>query len=108
MTLPTTVPITDDLVRGASTRPTDPRPGAAPAAGVGRAQCPTPQLAMAESQPSGVRLALRTAATVVELDVLVTRREVRRRAAARPTGASTSWSTAAAGRHDRAAAATPG
>jgi hypothetical protein len=33
------------------------------------------QLAMAESQPSGVRLVLRTAATVVELDTIPTKRE---------------------------------
>ncbi|MFI6928472.1 GDSL-type esterase/lipase family protein [Nonomuraea spiralis] len=39
-----------------------------------RAQCADPRLAMAESQPSGVRLAFRTAATAVELDALRTRR----------------------------------
>jgi lysophospholipase L1-like esterase len=39
-----------------------------------RVQYTDPQLAMAESQPSGVRLAFRTAATVVELDVLPTKR----------------------------------
>ena len=39
-----------------------------------RAQCDDPQLAMAESQPSGVRLAFETAATVVELDTLPTKR----------------------------------
>lgn len=39
-----------------------------------RAQCADPQLAMAESQPSGVRLAFRSAATAVELDVLPTKR----------------------------------
>ncbi|MFB8176849.1 GDSL-type esterase/lipase family protein [Streptomyces sp. NPDC055966] len=39
-----------------------------------RAQCADPQLAMVESQPSGVRLALRTRATVVELDTLATKR----------------------------------
>jgi hypothetical protein len=33
-----------------------------------RAQCPDPQLAMVESQPSGVRLAFRTRATTIELD----------------------------------------
>ncbi|GLY93651.1 GDSL-type esterase/lipase family protein [Actinoplanes sp. NBRC 103695] len=32
-----------------------------------RAQCPDPQLAMVESQPSGVRLAFRTRATTIEL-----------------------------------------
>ncbi|NEA47412.1 SGNH/GDSL hydrolase family protein [Streptomyces sp. SID10815] len=39
-----------------------------------RAQCADAQLAMAESQPSGVRLALRTRATAVELDTLPTKR----------------------------------
>jgi hypothetical protein len=38
-----------------------------------RAQVPDDQLAMAEAQPSGVRLAFRTAATAVELDVVRTR-----------------------------------
>ena len=38
-----------------------------------RAQIPDGQLAMAESQPSGVRLAFRTAATAIELDVLPTK-----------------------------------
>ncbi|MFJ9740257.1 SGNH/GDSL hydrolase family protein [Streptomyces sp. NPDC101166] len=39
-----------------------------------RAQCADEQLAMAESQPSGVRLAFRTRATAVELDALPTKR----------------------------------
>jgi hypothetical protein len=39
-----------------------------------RAQCADGQLAMVESQPSGVRLAFRTRATVVELDTLPTKR----------------------------------
>ncbi|MBL1082598.1 lipase [Streptomyces actinomycinicus] len=39
-----------------------------------RAQCTDPQLALAESQPSGVRLAFRTRATTVELDTLPTKR----------------------------------
>ena len=38
-----------------------------------RAQSGDPQLAMAESQPSGVRLALRTSATQIELDVIPTK-----------------------------------
>lgn len=38
-----------------------------------RAQCDDPQLLAAQSQPSGVRFALRTAATALELDVLRTR-----------------------------------
>ena len=37
-----------------------------------RAQAPDPQLAMVEAQPSGVRLAVRTRATTVELDTLRT------------------------------------
>ncbi len=39
-----------------------------------RAQCSDGQPLMAESQPSGVRLVVRTAATTVELDALPTRR----------------------------------
>ncbi|MEO7067412.1 MAG: GDSL-type esterase/lipase family protein [Rhodanobacter sp.] len=39
-----------------------------------RAQCTDPQLAMAEAQPSGVRLVFRTRATVIELDTLPTKR----------------------------------
>ncbi|MGP4010561.1 lipase [Streptomyces sp. 4N124] len=39
-----------------------------------RAQSTDPQLAMAESQPSGVRLVFRTRATAVELDTLPTKR----------------------------------
>ncbi|MFF9817982.1 SGNH/GDSL hydrolase family protein [Streptomyces sp. NPDC014006] len=50
-----------------------------------RAQNDDPQLALAESQPSGVRLALRTRATAVELDVLATKR-VYRGAPPRPHG----------------------
>ncbi len=71
-----TVPITADLVRGAAELEQTGRgllPHRLPARA--RAQCADPQLAMAESQPSGVRLAFRTAATVVELDTLPTKRE---------------------------------
>jgi hypothetical protein len=85
MTL-TSVPITADLVRGAlELEPTGSGllPHRLPARA--RAQCADPQLAMAEAQPSGVRLALRTRATVVELDVLPTRREYAG-APARPDG----------------------
>jgi hypothetical protein len=39
-----------------------------------RAQCDDPQLHLVEAQPAGVRLALRTAATRLELDVLPTKR----------------------------------
>lgn len=41
-----------------------------------RAQCPDPQLAMVETEPSAVRLVFRTAATAIELDVLTTRRQI--------------------------------
>lgn len=37
-----------------------------------RAQCNDPQMLMAESRPSGVRLAFRTTATAIELDILRT------------------------------------
>ncbi|NEE02590.1 GDSL-type esterase/lipase family protein [Phytoactinopolyspora halotolerans] len=70
-----TVPITPDLIRGALTLEPTPQgvlPHRLPARA--RAQAADPQLAMAESQPSGVRLALRTRATVVELDTLPTKR----------------------------------
>lgn len=40
-----------------------------------RSQVSDPQLAMAESQPSGVRLVFRTAATVIELDTRPTKRD---------------------------------
>jgi hypothetical protein len=50
-----------------------------------RAQCPDPQLAMAASQPSGVRLVFHTAATSIELDTLPTKR-VYAGMAARPDG----------------------
>jgi hypothetical protein len=40
--------------------------------GTARARCDDPLLLSAEAQPSGVRLAVRTAATVIELDVLRT------------------------------------
>lgn len=42
--------------------------------GWARAQWADPQLAMAESQPSGVRLAFATTASVIELDTLPTKR----------------------------------
>jgi GDSL-like lipase/acylhydrolase family protein len=50
-----------------------------------RAQCDDPQLAMVETQPSGVRLAFRTRATAIELDVLATKM-VYRGAPPRPDG----------------------
>ncbi|WP_414440386.1 GDSL-type esterase/lipase family protein [Burkholderia sp. 22PA0106] len=67
-------PIADALVHGASELETTPRgvrvhrlPARA------RAQNTDPQFAMVEAQPSGVRLAFRTQATALELDVLPTR-----------------------------------
>ncbi|MCW2757495.1 MAG: lipase [Nocardioidaceae bacterium] len=70
----TSTPITPDLIRGALDLERTPAglvPHRLPARA--RAQVPDGQLAMAEAQPSGVRLALRTAATVVELDVVATK-----------------------------------
>ncbi|MFE2873181.1 MULTISPECIES: SGNH/GDSL hydrolase family protein [unclassified Embleya] len=70
-----TTPITADLVRGALDLEHTDRgvlPHRLPARA--RRQIPDGQLAMAESQPSGVRLALRTRAGAVELDVVATKR----------------------------------
>lgn len=75
MTLAFHSPITPELIHGAvEIERTDAGllPHRLPA--WARAQCPDPQLLMAESQPSGVRVALRTAATVVELVTLPTKR----------------------------------
>lgn len=69
-----TTPLTPDLVRGALELEQSDRgllPHRLPA--WARAQCPDTQLLMAQSHPSGVRLALRTSATVVELDTVPTR-----------------------------------
>ncbi|WP_328564325.1 GDSL-type esterase/lipase family protein [Streptomyces coelicoflavus] len=70
-----TTPITPDLLRGALDLERTERgllPHRLPARA--RAQNTDGQLAMAESQPSGVRLALRTRATALELDTLPTKR----------------------------------
>lgn len=70
-----TTPITPDLVRGAielEQTATGLLPHRLPA--WARAQVADGQLAMAESQPAGVRLVVRTAATTVELDTLPTKR----------------------------------
>ncbi|GAA3890275.1 SGNH/GDSL hydrolase family protein [Streptomyces lacrimifluminis] len=67
--------ITADLIHGALDLEHTPHgllPHRLPARA--RAQCADPQLAAAESQPSGVRLVLRTRATSVELDALPTKR----------------------------------
>ncbi|MEU0113064.1 GDSL-type esterase/lipase family protein [Streptomyces bobili] len=72
----TTTPITAGLLRGAlETERTEHGllPHRLPA--WARAQCADGQLAMAESQPSGVRLVFRTRATAIELDTLPTKRQ---------------------------------
>jgi hypothetical protein len=69
-----TTPITADIVRGALDLERTEHgvlPHRLPA--WARAQCADGQLAMAEAQPSGVRLVFRTRATAVELDVLPTK-----------------------------------
>ncbi|CAM5663753.1 lipase [Streptomyces avidinii] len=71
----TTTPITAGLLRGALDLEHTERgalPHRLPASA--RRQIPDGQLAMAESQPSGVRLLFRTRATAVELDVVATKR----------------------------------
>ncbi|MEV5972194.1 SGNH/GDSL hydrolase family protein [Streptomyces sp. NPDC051921] len=71
----TSTPIERDLVRGALELERTANgllPHRLPARA--RAQNTDPQLAMAEAQPSGVRLRFRTRATVVELDTLPTKR----------------------------------
>ncbi|WP_405827537.1 GDSL-type esterase/lipase family protein [Streptomyces sp. NBC_01176] len=70
-----TTPLTADLLRGALELERTEQgvlPHRLPARA--RAQCADGQLAMAEAQPAGVRLVLRTRATVVELDTLPTKR----------------------------------
>ncbi|MDT9685885.1 SGNH/GDSL hydrolase family protein [Streptomyces sp. TRM76323] len=70
-----TTPVTADLLRGALEVERTERgvlPHRLPA--WARAQCADGQLAMAEAQPSGVRLAFRTGATAVELDAVPTKR----------------------------------
>jgi hypothetical protein len=69
-----TTPVTAELVRGAlEVERTEHgvMPHRLPA--WARAQCPDGQLAMAEAQPSGVRVVFRTRATAVELDTLRTK-----------------------------------
>jgi len=70
-----TTPIDRALLHGLidlETTPTGLRPHRLPA--WARAQWPDPQLAMAESQPSGIRLAFDTRASVIELDTRPTKR----------------------------------
>ncbi|WP_371525628.1 GDSL-type esterase/lipase family protein [Streptomyces sp. NBC_01283] len=71
-----TTPITEDILRGALDLERTAHgvlPHRLPARA--RAQCADGQLAMAESQPAGVRLVFRTRATALELDTLPTRRD---------------------------------
>ncbi|GAA1596356.1 MULTISPECIES: GDSL-type esterase/lipase family protein [Kribbella] len=71
-----TVPLTLDLLRGALDLEPTARgvlPHRLPA--WARAQYDDPQTDMVDSQPSGVRLVFRTAATEIELDTLPTKRE---------------------------------
>ncbi|MEV1072865.1 GDSL-type esterase/lipase family protein [Micromonospora parva] len=70
-----TTPITADLLRGVVDLETATR-GLLPHRLTARArrQIPDDQLAMAEAQPSGVRLVFRTRATTIELDTLPTKR----------------------------------
>ncbi|WP_413450044.1 SGNH/GDSL hydrolase family protein [Georgenia phoenicis] len=70
----TTTPITSDVLRGVLELERGAHgvvPHRLPA--WARAQCGDPQLHLAEGQPAGARLVLRTAAHAVELDVLPTR-----------------------------------
>jgi lysophospholipase L1-like esterase len=70
-----TTPITADILRGALELEHTAQgvlPHRLPARA--RAQCADEQLALAEAQPSGVRLVFRTRATAVELDTLPTKR----------------------------------
>ncbi|MFD8076504.1 GDSL-type esterase/lipase family protein [Streptomyces sp. NPDC059718] len=73
-----TTPVTEELLRGALDVERTRHgllPHRLPAAA--RRQIPDEQLAVAEAQPSGVRLAFRTRATTVELDTLPTKRVYR-------------------------------
>jgi hypothetical protein len=69
-----TFPITADLIRGAAELEHTDRgilPHRLPAWAL--KQCADPQMAMVEAQPSGVRVAFSTRATVIELDILRSR-----------------------------------
>ncbi|MFE0630400.1 GDSL-type esterase/lipase family protein [Streptomyces sp. NPDC058864] len=75
---PITTPVTEELLHGALDLERTRHgllPHRLPAAA--RRQIPDEQLAIAEAQPSGVRLAFRTRATTVELDTLPTKRVYR-------------------------------
>ncbi|GAB3088233.1 GDSL-type esterase/lipase family protein [Nocardioides zeae] len=70
------VPLTPEHLRGAVEVEHTPRGGLLPhrLPAWARVRLPDPQLLMVEAQPSGVRLALRTAATVLELEARATKR----------------------------------
>ncbi|MDQ1103694.1 SGNH/GDSL hydrolase family protein [Nocardioides zeae] len=70
------VPLTPAHLRGAVEVERTPRGGLLPhrLPAWARTRLPDPQLLMVEAQPSGVRLALRTAATVLELETRATKR----------------------------------
>ncbi|GLZ13700.1 lipase [Actinomadura sp. NBRC 104425] len=73
-----TTPVTTDMLRGALDVEHTARgllPHRLP--GWARRQIPDDHLALAEAQPSGVRLAFRTRATVIELETLPTKRAYR-------------------------------
>jgi hypothetical protein len=73
-----TTPVTTDLLRGfldVETTAHGLLPHRLPARA--RRQIPDDQLAVAEAQPSGVRLVFRTRATTIELDTLPTKRVYR-------------------------------
>lgn len=73
-----TTPVTADMLRGSLDLEATAQgllPHRLPARA--RRQIPDNQLAMAEAQPSGVRLAFRTRATTIELDALPTKRAYR-------------------------------
>ncbi|MCX2730318.1 GDSL-type esterase/lipase family protein [Saccharopolyspora sp. NFXS83] len=71
-----TTPITAELLRGAIELERTER-GLAPLRlpAQARAQCPDQRLLVAQAEPSGVRLVLRTRATVIELDTVPTKKE---------------------------------
>jgi len=70
----TSIPLTQDVVRGAAElEPTGSGVRIHRLPAWARAQCADPQLAMVEAQASGVRIALRTTATVLELELMRTR-----------------------------------
>ena len=91
-------PLTGDLLRGALDLERTARgvlPHRLPA--WARRQIPDDQLATAEAQPSGVRLAFRTGATAVELDVLPTKLAYPVRRPVPPGSTTCSWTAGSPG-----------